>query len=171
SNPDKARARARVFNPDGNRARRISAKSPVIPLSSFDLHVTPDGGAVLIHLSELGGEFLLDDTSWTLSLMVSDWSNSKTVEVPNSTNLDLVDETIRISANYSDILSIIGPRDPGVMDLYATRPSLGDEGSQTQIKCYEPGCNSGEGSGHYRGWYREDDWHHSRCNEVIGANL
>jgi hypothetical protein len=126
ANPSKAVARARVFTPDGNRARRISAKSPVIPLSSFDLHVSPDGGAVLIYLSEIGGEFLLDDTSWTLSLMVSDWSNTKTVEVANSTNLDAVDQTIRISANYSDILSIIGPRDPGVMDLYATRPSLGN---------------------------------------------
>jgi hypothetical protein len=55
---------------------------------------------------------------------VSDWSNNKTVEVANSTDLDTVDANIRISANYSDILSIIGSRDPGVIDLYASRPSL-----------------------------------------------
>lgn len=124
TNPDKARARAKVFSPDGNRARRISAKSPVVPASSFDLYVTPDGGAVLIYLDEIGGEFLLDDSSWALSLLVSDWSNNKTVEVANSTDLDTIDANIRISANYSDILSIIGSRDPGVIDLYASRPSL-----------------------------------------------
>lgn len=126
ANPDKARARARVFSPDTNRARRISAKSPAIPLSSFDLYVTTDGGAVLLYLDEIGGEFLLSDTSWVLSLVVSDWANEKTQTVANSTVLDTVDQTIRVSANYSDIVSIIGSRDPGVMDLFATRPALGN---------------------------------------------
>lgn len=126
ANPDKARARARVFSPDVSRARRISPKSPAIPLSSFDLYVTPEGGAVLLYLDEIGGDFLLDDSSWDLSLMVSDWSNDKTVEIAGSTDLDSVDGTIRISAAYSDIVAVIGSRDPGVMDLYATRPSLGN---------------------------------------------
>ena len=125
-NPDKARARARVFSPDINRARRITPKSPAIPLSSFDLYVTPEGGANLIYLDEIGGDFLLEDSSWTLSLQVSDWSNDKTVEIENATDLDTVDGTIRVSASYQDIVSVIGARDPGVMDLYATRPSLGN---------------------------------------------
>jgi hypothetical protein len=37
-----------------------------------------------------------------------------------------VDGTIRVSATYSDLLAILGPRDPGTIDLYATRPSLGN---------------------------------------------
>jgi hypothetical protein len=126
ANPDKARARARVFSPDVSRARRISPKSPAIPLSSFDLYVTPEGGAVLLYLDEIGGDFLLDDSSWSLNLYVSDWSNDKTVELEGSTYLDRTDGTIRISSSYEDIVSIIGSRDPGVMDLYATRPSLGN---------------------------------------------
>lgn len=125
-NPDRARARARVFSPDINRARRITPKSPAVPLSSFDLYVTPDGGATLLYLDEIGGEFLLDDSSWTLNMYVSDWSNDKTVEIQNSTDLDIVEGTIRISSSYQDILNVIGARDPGVMDLYATRPSLGN---------------------------------------------
>jgi hypothetical protein len=125
-NPDRARARARVFSPDINRARRITPKSPAIPLSSFDLYITPEGGVTLLYLDEIGGEFLLDDSSWSLSLHVSDWSNDKSVEIANSTDLDTVDGTIRVSASYQDILNILGSRDPGVMDLYATRPSLGN---------------------------------------------
>lgn len=125
-NPDKARARARVFSPDISRARRITPKSPAIPLSSFDLYVTPEGGAVLLYLDEIGAEFLLDDSDWSLSLMVSDCYNDKTIEIEDATDLDSVDGTIRISAAYLDIVAVIGARDPGVMDLYATRPSLGN---------------------------------------------
>lgn len=125
-NPDRARARARVFSPDINRARRITPKSPAMPLSSFDLYITPEGGAVLLYLDEIGGEFLLEDSSWTLSAFVSDWSNEKSIEIANSTDLDTVDGTIRVSAAYQDILNILGARNPGVLDLYATRPSLGN---------------------------------------------
>jgi len=123
-NPDKARARARVFSPDIGRARRITSKFPAMPKSDFDLYITPEGGAVLLYLNEIGGDFLLDDSSWVLSVMVSDWANDKTVEVPQSADLDRVDGTIRISASYEDILAILGPKNPGVLDLYATRPSL-----------------------------------------------
>jgi hypothetical protein len=125
-NPDKARARARVFSPDTPRARRITPKAPAIPLSSFDLYVTPEGGAVLIYLDEIGGDFLLEDSSWTISAHVSDWSNERIVQLVDATDLDIVDGTIRVSASYSDISNIIGARDPGVLDIYATRPSLGN---------------------------------------------
>lgn len=125
-NPDKAKARARVFSPDINRARRITPKSPAIPLSSFDLYVTPEGGVTLFYLDEIGGDFLLEDSSWALSVQISDWANEKSVEVANSTDLDTVDGTIRVSASYQDVLEILGARNPGVMDLYATRPSLGN---------------------------------------------
>ena len=124
SNPDKARARARVFSPDTNRARRITPKAPAIPLSDFDLYITPEGGAVLLYLNEIGGDFLLDDSSWTISVLVSDWANEKTVEIEDASDLDMVDGTLRISASYRDILAILGSRNPGVMDIYAARPSL-----------------------------------------------
>jgi hypothetical protein len=124
SNPDKARARARVFSPDTNRARRITSKSPAMPLSDFDLYISPEGGAVLLYLDEIGGDFLLDDSAWTLSVVVSDWSNEKTVTIPDASDLDRIDGTIRVSATYRDILNILGSRNPGVMDVYASRPSL-----------------------------------------------
>lgn len=125
-NPDKARARARVFSPDVPRARRITPKDPAMPRSDFDLYITPEGGAVLLYLDEIGGDFLIDDTSWVLSVVVSDWSNEKTETLVGASSLDRVDGTIRISASYQDIKNVLGAQNPGVMDLYATRPSLGN---------------------------------------------
>lgn len=124
ANPDKARARARVFSPDTPRARRITAKPPFIPVSSFDLYITPDGGATKIFLSEINADFLLDDPSWVVSAVVTDWYNEKQNTLEGAAILDVVDGYIRVSAEYRDVLATIGPRDPGVLDIYATRPSL-----------------------------------------------
>lgn len=125
-NPDKARARARVFNPDGNRARRVSSRDFTITPSSFDLYVRPEGGAVVIYLSEINAQFLTNDASWVLSAMISDWSNSKSQIIQNSVVLDSTLQTLRISCSYQTALSILGSRDPGVLDVYATRPSIGN---------------------------------------------
>ena len=124
ANPDKARARARVFSPDTPRARRITAKPPFIPVSSFDLYITTDGGATKIFLSEINADFLLDDPSWVVSAVVTDWYNEKQNTLEGAAILDVVDGYIRVSAEYRDVLATIGPRDPGVLDIYATRPSL-----------------------------------------------
>lgn len=124
-NPDKAKARARVFTPDVPRARRVQAKPPSMPISSFDLFVSEDGGAVLYYLSEINSEFLMDDSSWQVSAVVSDYYNTTTYTLPDeNVGYDPVAGTIRVSANYSEIRNVLGVRDPGVLDLYATRPSL-----------------------------------------------
>lgn len=124
TNPDKAKARTRVFSPDTPRARRLTPKEPLIQLSDFDLYVSSSGGAVLLYLGEINADFLLDDSSWVLSVEISNWTNDKTETFDSIADLDTVDGTIRISTSYQDILNILGPRNPGVMDLYATRPSL-----------------------------------------------
>jgi hypothetical protein len=126
SNPDKARARARVFTPDTPRARRTVPEIPIIPTSSFDLIVNADGGAVLLYLDELGAEFLTEDTSWRLYSTVSNYDNTNTQELENSTVLDKILGTITVSSSYDDLLKILGPRNPGILTVYATRPSLGN---------------------------------------------
>jgi hypothetical protein len=55
---------------------------------------------------------------------VSDINNNTTTEIPNAAVIDRVENTIRVSATFTQINSILGPRDPGVLDLYAVRPSL-----------------------------------------------
>ena len=126
ANPDKARARSRVFSPDIPRARRITGASPLYPLSANDLYVGSDGTSNIYYFSEIAGEFLDGDSAWTILTNVSDINNNTTTEIPNAAVIDRVENTIRVSATFTQINSIIGPRDPGVLDLYAVRPSLGN---------------------------------------------
>ena len=61
-----------------------------------------------------------------MSLTVSDHSYAKSEDLENSISLSRPNGTITISPTYSQILDIIGPREPGVYDIYCTRPSLGN---------------------------------------------
>jgi hypothetical protein len=126
ANPDKARARSRVFTPDQPRARRIQGESPVFELSAYDLYFNTEGGSNVYYLNEFGGDFLLNDSAWDVYAVISSYNNSKTLTLDGAADLDRTEETIRLSASYSDLLSVLGPRDPGILDLYATRPSLGN---------------------------------------------
>ena len=124
SNPDKARARARVFSPDVPKARRITPKPFLFTETAFDLRVLPTGGSVVLYLDEVSGDFLLNDNAWVVSMTVSDYTGSKTETFTGAAVLNRGTEKITITVNYSDILAVLGPREPGVYDIYCTRPSL-----------------------------------------------
>ena len=124
ANPDKARARSRVFSPDMPRARRITGASPLYPLSAFDLYVTSDGTSNLYYFSEINGEFLDSDNNWTIQIDFSDINSNTTTTIPNAAAIDRTENTIRVSSTYKQVLDVTGPRDPGIMDMYAVRPSL-----------------------------------------------
>lgn len=124
ANPDKARARSRVFSPDQPRARRITGASPLYPLSAFDLYVTADGTSNLYYFSEINSEFLDNDNSWTIDIKFSDINNNTTTTIANAAAIDRVANTIRVSATYAQALAALGPRDPGILDMYAVRPSI-----------------------------------------------
>ena len=124
SNPDKARARARVFSPDVPKARRITPKPFLFTETAFDLRVLPTGGSVVLYLDEVSGDFLLNDNAWVVSMTVSDYTGSKTETFTGAAVLNRGTEKITVTVNYSDILAVLGPREPGVYDIYCTRPSL-----------------------------------------------
>lgn len=126
SNPDGARARSRVFSPDTPRARRIVGQSPAFELSAFDLYFNAEGGSQIYYLTEIGGDFLTEDSAWTVYATVSNYTNTLSATYPNAAVLDSVEGTIRLSLTYQQIFSVIGMRDPGTVDLYASRPSLGN---------------------------------------------
>lgn len=123
-NPDKARARARVFSPDQPRARRITGASPLYPLSAFDIYATYNGASNLYYFSEINGDFIDSDNTWVIEIKFSDISNNTTTTLPAGTAvIDRSENTIRVSATYQQVLDAIGPRDPGIMDMFAVRPS------------------------------------------------
>ena len=126
ANPDRARARSRVFSPDTPRARRIIGAKPAFELSAYDLYFNTDGGSNVYYLNEFGGEFLEDDAAWVVYAVISNFTNTISKTLTNAADLDTAEGTIRLSASYADILSVLGPRDPGTLDLYASRPSLGN---------------------------------------------
>jgi hypothetical protein len=125
-NPDKARARSRVFSPDQPRARRIIGKSPAFELSSYDLYFNSQGGTQVYYINEFGGEFLTEDSAWNVYATVSNYNSSTTTDFSNEAQLDRVDGTIRIALGYPALLGVLGPRNPGLIDIYASRPSLGN---------------------------------------------
>jgi len=108
------------------RARRIIGASPAFELSAYDLYFNSEGGTNIYYLNEFGGDFLLDDAAWTVYAVISNFTNTSSKTLVDAADLDTVEGTIRLSASYADILSVLGPRDPGTLDLYASRPSLGN---------------------------------------------
>jgi hypothetical protein len=123
-NPDKARARSRVFSPDQPRARRITGASPLYPLSAFDIYSTADGASNLYYFSEVNGDFLDGSQAWTIQIDFSDINSNTTTTIANAASIDRTENTITMSATYKQVVDAIGPRDPGIMDMYAVRPSL-----------------------------------------------
>lgn len=126
TNPDKARSRARVFSPDVPQARRVVPKPYLLTETAFDLKVLPTGGSVIIYLDEVSGDFLLNDNAWQVSLTVSDYTSAKNQVIANAAVLSRATNRITLTVTYSDILSILGLREPGSYDIYCTRPSLGN---------------------------------------------
>jgi hypothetical protein len=126
TNPDKARARSRVFSPDVPQARRIVPKPYLFTETAYDLKVLPTGGSVVLYLDEVSGDFLVNDNAWTVSMTVSDYTSSKTQTLSGAAVLNRATEKITLTVAYSNILSILGAREPGSYDIYCTRPSLGN---------------------------------------------
>ncbi len=123
SNPDRARARARVFSPDVPKARRITPHSLLLTPTASDLQVFPTGGSLTLYFDEIGGDFLLTQDTWTIFMSVSDYTEAKTAVIANAVTLDVGAELISLYAPYQDVYDVLGIRDPGTYEIYCTRPS------------------------------------------------
>jgi len=124
TNPDRARARARVFSPDVPRARRVNPKPFVLPQSTFDIATKPSQvGARVIQLEDVSGQFLLDDNSWNLEVRITNWAGTSTTALTNAATLDVAGERVTVTVSYAEAKSILGLHDPGTWDLYVSRPT------------------------------------------------
>jgi hypothetical protein len=124
TNPDRARARARVFSPDVPRARRVNAKPFVLPQSTFDIAARPSQiGTRVIQLDDVSGQFLLSDNSWDLEVRVTNWAGTSTTALTSAATLDTVGQTVTVSVTYAEAKSTLGLHDPGTWDLYVSRPT------------------------------------------------
>lgn len=128
TNPDRARAKARVFSPDTPRARRQTPKSFEIGTSHMDLTIVRDQvGQVTVPLYYINAEFLVDDAGWVPELVIRNYGGSKTKTLDHGAiSIDEDNMDITFNVTYADALSIIRMVDPGTYDLFASRPSVED---------------------------------------------
>lgn len=81
-NPDKARAKARVFSPDVPRARRMVPKPLPLGQSILDMYITgSDGGVLDVNLDYINAGFLASDDTWVPMLKIANYTGTKTKEL------------------------------------------------------------------------------------------
>lgn len=82
SNPDKARAKARVFSPDLPRARRHVPKPLSLAPSVLDMVITgADGGTLDVNIDYINAAFLVTDDTWIPNLKIGNYSGTKTSDL------------------------------------------------------------------------------------------
>lgn len=94
TNPDKARAKAKVFSPDVARARRIVAKPLKYGASDLDIDVTPgtgNSGSVSVSLESLNAQFISDELGWTPYAILRNYTGITTLQLEDA--IEVVDPT------------------------------------------------------------------------------
>jgi hypothetical protein len=127
-NPDKARAKARVFSVDNARARRYTPKALYYPTGPKDIVITGgQTGTITLALADINAEFLVTETTWTPSITARSYSGLRSFQLPPSAvSVNRVAQTITITADYASCIAVLGMADPGRWDLFVSRPDLSD---------------------------------------------
>ncbi len=135
-NPDKARAKARVFSPDVPRARRYTPKPPKVGTSQLDIRVPTNGsGNTTVTLNYLNADFLLDE-EWSTELTIRNYADTKDAVIASGVAINSVAETITFSVDWSNAKTVLGMVDPGSWDMYASRPNpLNPAETETVFVC------------------------------------
>lgn len=98
-NPDRARARARVFTPDVPRARRYTPKALKLASSDLDIEITPGTSGSTSFLAEaFNAYFLIEENGWEPYIVIRNYSESSSKTVTTGiTTSDPTPTTINIS--------------------------------------------------------------------------
>ena len=103
-NPDKARAKARVFTPDVPRGRRYTRKPYRLSESDMDIHITPNAtGSADIAFSTINPMFLTTEPGWTPYVVVRNYAESASVTIDSA--VDIADPTPAAIDIYSASLT------------------------------------------------------------------
>lgn len=126
-NPDRARAKARVFTPDLPRARRYSPKE--LKYSETDLDITIVGqygddvsGSTTVSIASIDAEFLVEELGWTPYATIYNYSGTKSLDLdPSAVQIISSGTELKVTVEYEQARGILGLVDPGTWDLYASR--------------------------------------------------
>ena len=124
-NPDKARARARVFTPDVPRARRSSPKPLKYGITDYDVVVRSGetAGFSEVPFTYLNAAWLDDGSAWTTETIIYNYSGSKSLNLGSTaTTINTSTNKLKVLVSYANALSVLGMIDSGTFDVYVSRP-------------------------------------------------
>lgn len=145
ANPDKAKARARVFSPDVPRARRYNPKTlPLTVNADLDLSVVRNTPATWNSIAaDVDTSIFVDEDGWTPLVTIFNYAENKSLDLePQYVAIDESTGEIDVTITYTDAQKTIGMVDPGSWTLYATKTVDGVENvtelasGNLQIKLY-----------------------------------
>ena len=130
-NPDKARARAKVFSPDAPRGRRYTRKELSLPVNvDTDITLNRDTTATWTSAGKATVDVSLffDEPDWVPSVTLRSYSGTKTVDISSADiTLNSGAQTVSFPVTYKNAWGALGMVDPGTWTLYATKTIAGVE--------------------------------------------
>lgn len=124
-NPDRARAKARVFTPDVPRARRATPKPAKYGISDYDVVIKAGetAGFSEVPFTYLNAPWLDDGSTWTTETIIYNYSGSKSLNLGSTaTTINTSTNKVKVLVSHEDALRTIGMIDPGTFDVYVSRP-------------------------------------------------
>ncbi len=117
TNPDNARARAKVFVPGAPRGQRTTPKPLALAPSEYDVSTAISvTGDVTFTLADIDAEFLLSDPDFTPVVRVRSWGGKTSFDL-NDDNIIPGAGTLTVEFPRDEIVSVIGTQNPGTYDL------------------------------------------------------
>lgn len=130
-NPDKARAKSRVFSPDIPRARRYTPKTVSLTANTqFDLTVVRSNAATWTSVGKADADVTIffDEAGWSPQVTIRNYSGNKSLDIDSSNiTVNNTAESVTFSISYDDAYKTLGMVDPGTWTLYATKTIAGVE--------------------------------------------
>lgn len=136
-NPDKARAKARVFTPDVPRARRSTPKPFKYGISDYDVVIRAGDSAGFseVTMASLNATWLdTPNEPWTTETIIYNYAGSRSLNLGSTaTTINTTTNKVKVQVSYEDAKSVIGMIDPGTFDVYVSRPSVSTPGETETI--------------------------------------
>lgn len=100
ANPDRAKARAKVFSPDLARGRRNNSREKTLPETIYDLSVLPSGsGTVEVPFSVIDADDVFSASGWDYSVVIANWDNSRTSTLALEPDVSSFESLVRNISN------------------------------------------------------------------------
>lgn len=121
ANPDKARARSRVFSPDIPRARKANPKALELTTSVADIVVRAgQTEAGTFPFTSISSNYLASADPWALEVVLRGYGGirSRTLDAGGA---QISANSVVVVIPYDAALSVLKMVDPGTWDLYASK--------------------------------------------------